>query len=71
MLDLKPLLPTHRYRIELIDGARIDVDAEGMWPTATTLEWWITVSVIGLPRLVCAQRCRTSEVVNVERDDGH
>lgn len=33
------------------------VEAEGMWPMGTQLEWTMTTLVIGLPRQVVVQRC--------------
>ncbi len=64
------LQPTRRYTITYRDGSRVDVDAEGMWPASTCLEFMVTVAVMGMPRHVVAQRAWLSEVERVERRDG-
>jgi hypothetical protein len=69
MDDLQPIGPTRHYVIVFHDGRRIDVDAEAMWPAASSLEFWATVEVIG-PRQVCVRRIAASEVKRVEREDG-
>ncbi len=52
------------------DATLIDLEAKGMWPMGTQLEFVITSLVIGLPRQVVAQRCRRADVDLVLRDDG-
>lgn len=54
----------------LYNATVIDLQAEGMWPTDTQLEWTVTTLVIGLPRTVVVQRCRRVDVDLVLRDDG-
>ncbi|MBA2456332.1 MAG: hypothetical protein H0V48_07330 [Nocardioidaceae bacterium] len=61
---------TRRYTITYRSGRRVDVDAEGMWPTATCLEFVVTVAVVGIPRPVVARRVMLGEVASVERADG-
>lgn len=70
LTDPEPLLPTRGYRVLCHDATLIDLEAEGMWPTGTQLEWTITTLVIGLPRQVVVHRCRRSDVDLVLRDDG-
>jgi len=71
MLAAETLLrPTRRYTITYVDGRRVDVDAEGMWPTPTCVEFLVTVAVVGIPRHVVAQRVMLVELASVERADG-
>ncbi|MBA2532624.1 MAG: hypothetical protein H0V23_11070 [Nocardioidaceae bacterium] len=70
MFSGETLRPTRRYTITYVDGTRVDVDAEGMWPTSNALEFVVTVSVIGMPRQVVARRALLREVASVEREDG-
>jgi hypothetical protein len=67
--DLQPIGPTRHYVIVCHNGGRIDVDAESMWPRGVCLEFWATVEVIG-PRRLCVRRIASSEVRQVEREDG-
>lgn len=68
---MKTLLrPTRRYTITYRDGGRVDVDAEGMWPTPTCVEFMVTVAVVGIPRHVVAQRVMLVELESVKREDG-
>jgi hypothetical protein len=69
MDGMQPIGPTRHYVVACHDGRRIDVDAEAMWPTGSCLAFWATVEVIG-PRQVCVRRIATSEVRQVEREDG-
>jgi hypothetical protein len=69
MDDMQPIGPSRHYVIACHDGRRIDVDAESMWPSGSSLEFWATVEVIG-PRQVCVRRIAASEVRRVEREDG-
>jgi hypothetical protein len=69
MDDMQPIGPTRHYVIDCHDGRRIDVDAESMWPSGSSLEFWATVDVIG-PRHLCLRRIEVSEVRQVEREDG-
>ena len=64
------LRPTRRYTITYRDGRHVDVQAEGMWPTSTCLEFTVTVAVIGIPRMVVAKRVWLNQVEHVQRDDG-
>ena len=66
---MQPIGPTRRYVIVCHDGGRIEVDAESMWPAGPSLEFWATLDVIG-PREVCVRRIASSEVRQVEREDG-
>ena len=71
MLARETLLqPTRRYTITYRSGRRVDVDAEGMWPTPTCVEFMVTVAVVGIPRHVVAQRVMLAELASVEREDG-
>jgi hypothetical protein len=67
--DMTPIGPTRRYVIVCHDGNRIEVDAESMWPSGSCLEFWATLDVIG-HRQVCVRRIASSEVRQVEREDG-
>jgi hypothetical protein len=69
MDDLQSIGPSRHYVIVCHDGRRIDVDAESMWPSGSSLEFWATVEAIG-PRQVCVRRIGVSEVRQVEREDG-
>lgn len=69
MDDDLPIGPTRHYVIVCHDDRRIDVDAEAMWPSDVSLEFWATFDVIG-SRQVCVRRIAASEVRHVERDDG-
>ncbi len=69
LTDPQPLLPTRDYRAHLHNGTVIDLQAEGMWPTGTQLEWTVTTLVIGLARTVGVQRCSRADVDLVVRDD--
>jgi len=70
LTDPEPLLPTRGYRVLCHDATLIDLEAEGMWPMGTQLEFTVTTLVIGLPRQVVVQRCRRADVDLVLRDDG-
>lgn len=71
LIDLEPLLPTRGHRVLCHDATLIDLEAEGMWPTGTQLEFTITTLIIGLPRRWWSvQRCRRADVDLVLRDDG-
>ncbi|CAN5537573.1 hypothetical protein BH18ACT8_BH18ACT8_16330 [soil metagenome] len=60
-----------RYTVTYRDGRRVQVDAEGMWPTTPTcVEFLVTVAVVGIPRHVVAQRVMLVELASVEREDG-
>ena len=41
LIDPEPLLPTRGYRVLCHDATLIDLEAEGMWPMDTQLEWTI------------------------------
>jgi hypothetical protein len=69
VIDPEPLLPTRGYRVLCHDATLIDLEAEGMWPLDTQLEFNITTLVIGLPRQVVVQRCNQADVDLVLRDD--
>jgi hypothetical protein len=69
MDDMTPIGPTRHYVIVCHDGSRVDVAAESMWPSESSLAFWATLDVIG-PRQVCVRRIASSEVRQVERDDG-
>jgi hypothetical protein len=69
MDDMTPIGPTRHYVIVCTDGRRIHVDAEAMWPAGASLEFWATMDVIG-PRQACVRRIASSEVRQVEREDG-
>jgi hypothetical protein len=80
MDDMQPIGPTRHYVIvcraeriisveEVCDGSRIEVDADSMWPSGSSLEFWATVEVIG-PRHLCVRRIAASDVLQVEREDG-
>jgi hypothetical protein len=69
MDDMTPIAPFRRYVIVCHDGRRIDVDAEAMWLSDVSLEFWATLDVIG-PRHLCVRRIAASEVRRVEREDG-
>ena len=69
MDDNRPIGPTRHYVIVCRDGGRIEVNAESMWSSGSCLEFWATVEVIG-PRQVCVRRIASSEVRQVEREDG-
>ncbi len=64
------LRPTRRYTVTYRDGRRIQVCAEGMWPSSTCVEFLVTVAVVGIPRHVVAQRVMLAELASVEREDG-
>jgi hypothetical protein len=49
------MLPPRDYRVLCHDAKLVDLEAEGMWPVGTQLEWTITTLVIGLPRQVVVQ----------------
>jgi hypothetical protein len=49
LIDPEPLLPTRGYRVLCHDATLIDLEAEGMWPMGTQLEFTVTTLVIGLP----------------------
>ena len=70
LTEVEPIRPTRGYRVHLHNGWLIDLQAEGMWPTGTQLEWTVTTLVIGLPRQVVVQRCNRADVDLVLRDDG-
>ena len=53
--------PTHGYRVHLHNGWLIDLQAEGMWPMGTRLEFTVTTLVIGPPRRVVVQRCSRAD----------
>ncbi len=53
---------TRRYTVIYVDGRRVDVDAEGMWPVSNALEFVVTVSVIGIPRQGLARRALLGRV---------
>jgi hypothetical protein len=63
-------MPTRGYRVLCHDATLIDLEAEGIWPMGTQLEFTITTLVIGLPRQVVVRRCRRADVDLVLRDDG-
>jgi hypothetical protein len=64
------MLPTRGYRVLCHDATLIDLEAEGMWPMGTQLDFTVTTLVIGLPRQVVVQRCKRADVDLVMRDDG-
>ncbi len=64
------LRPTRRYTITYRDGRRVQVDAEGLWPSPTCVEFMVTVAVVGIPRHVVAQRVMLAELESVKREDG-
>ncbi len=70
LTDIEPMCATRGYRVHLHNGWLIDLQAEGIWPMGTQLEWTITTLVIGLPRQVVVQRCHGADVDLVLRDDG-
>ncbi len=70
LTDLEPMRATRGYRVHLHDGWLIDLEAEGMWPMGTQLEFTVTTLVVGLPRQVVVQRCKRADVDLVLRDDG-
>jgi hypothetical protein len=70
LIDPEPMLPARGYRVLCHDATLIDLEAEGMWPMGTQLEFTVTTLVIGLPRQVVVPRCRRADVDLVLRDDG-
>jgi hypothetical protein len=64
------LRPTRRYTVTYGSGRRVNLDAEGMWPTSTCVEFLVTVTVVGIPRHVVVQRVMLADLAAVERDDG-
>jgi hypothetical protein len=44
---MQPIGSSRHYVIVCHDGRRIDVGAESMWPSGSSLEFWATVEVIG------------------------
>jgi hypothetical protein len=67
-MDDLPIGPTRHHVIVCHDDRRIDVDAESMCPSGSSLEFWATVEVIG-PRHLCVRRMAASEVRQVEREE--
>lgn len=47
LTEFEPMRPTRGYRVHLRNGWLIDLEAEGMWPMGTQLEFTITTLVIG------------------------
>jgi hypothetical protein len=70
LTEVEPMRSTRGYRVHLHNGWLIDLQAEGMWPMGTQLEFTVTTLVIGLPRQVVVQRCRRADVDLVLRADG-
>src|SRR4028118_2076792 len=50
LAEPEPMLPTRGYRVLCHDATLIDLEAEGMWPLGTQLEFTVTTLVLGLPR---------------------
>jgi hypothetical protein len=70
MDDMQTIGRTRHYVIVCHDGRRIDVDAESMWPSGfVASSSGATVEVIG-PRHLCVRRIASSEVRQVERENG-
>ena len=70
LTEVEPVRPTRGYRVHLHNGWLMELQAEGMWPMGTQLEFTVTTPVIGLPRQVLVQRCSRADVDLVLRDNG-
>jgi len=66
---LEPMLPTCGYCVLCHDATLIDVEAEGMWPNGTQLDFTVTVPMVGLPRTVVVQRSARADVDLLVRED--
>ena len=70
LTEVEQVRPTPCYRVHLHNGRLMNLQAEGLWPMGTQLEFTVTTPVIGLPRQVLVQRCSRADVDLVLRDDG-
>jgi hypothetical protein len=61
---------TRRYTITYVGGGRREVEAEGMWPRSTCVEFMGTVFIGDNVRHLCVQRVILTELDHVTREDG-